>query len=244
MRRWLVLVSATLHLVLVFGLFVAGFWKLEQLDRPRVSVALSQPLPPPPAPAGGAAPTNAPKLTPKTPPKRFAHEPTQPEPKPVETAKPVETTTTGGGDGSGEGSGRGSGDPLSKGPCTEDCGPGDGSGAPLPEKKQVIVDGGDHVVPPSVIRGMRIAGDTQPHPSDVDKTAMARDGKDRIVASFKTCVDERGNVASVAMLKSSGYPGYDAVLSQTMFGWRYRPYEIGGQAVKACGIVTFVYQIK
>ncbi|MBV8758920.1 MAG: hypothetical protein JO257_16655 [Deltaproteobacteria bacterium] len=242
MRRWLVLISAALHLALVFGLFVAGFWKLEQLDRPKISVALAQPLPPPPAPAGGAAPTKAPTFNPKTP-KKPTVDITQPEPKHDETPKPV-PSTTGGGEGSGEGSGRGSGDPLSTGPCTEDCGPGEGSGSAVPEKKQVVEHHEDVVVPPSVIRGMRISGDTQPHPSDNDKTAMARDGKDRIVASFKTCVDERGSVASVSMLKSSGYAGYDNVLSQTMFGWRYKPYEIGGQAVRACGIVTFIYQIK
>ena len=242
MRRWLVLISAALHLALVFGLFVAGFWKLEQLDRPRISVALSQPLPPPPAPSGGSSPTTAPKLNPKIL-KRVVKDPVQLEPKHEEATKPAESPTTGGGEGSGEGSGRGSGDPHSTSDCLEDCGPGEGSGSAVPEKKKVEHHE-DVVVPPSVIRGMRISGDTQPHPSDNDKTAMARDGKDKIIASFKTCVDERGAVASVSMLKSSGYTGYDQVLSQTMFGWRYKPYEIGGQAVRACGIVTFIYQIK
>ena len=242
MRRWLVLVSAVFHLTLVFGLFVAGFWKLEQLDRPRISVALSQPLPPPPAPAGGAAPTKAPELTNKTP-KTIPHELTQRVEKLPDSTKPVETVTPGGGEGSGEGSGRGSGDPLSKSDCLDDCGPGEGSGSAKAVDK-TIEHHDDVVVPPSVIRGMRISGDTQPHPSDNDKTAMARDGKDRVIAVYKTCVDERGSVASVTMLKSSGYPGYDAVISQAMFGWRYKPYEIGGQAVKACGIVTFIYQIK
>lgn len=242
MRRWLVLISAAFHLALVFGLFVAGFWKLEQLDRPRISVALSQPLPPPPAPAGGAAPTTAPKFTPKTP-KKIATEITQRPEKPIETEKPVATKTTGGGEGSGEGSGHGSGDITSTSDCTENCGPGEGSGSAQPEKKKIIVEQ-EHVVPPDVIRGMRLSGDTQVHPSDVDKTAIARDGKDKVIAVFKTCVNELGGVASVKLQRSSGYPSYDRALSDAMFGWRYRPYQIGGEAVTACGIVTFIYQVR
>lgn len=243
MRRWLVLISATLHLALVFGLFVAGFWKLEQLDRPRLSVALAQPLPPPPAPAGGASPTTAPKLTPKTP-KRIAKEPTQPEPKPVEAAKPVETTTTGGGEGSGEGSGKGSGDPLSTGDCTLDCGPGDGSGSAAPKKKDDEVKTPPPLVPPDVIRGMRLSGETQVHPPEVEQTAMLRDGKEKVIAVFQTCVNEAGGVGMVKMLKSTGYTGYDQALSQALTGWHYKPYKIGDRAVTVCGIVTFVYQIK
>lgn len=239
MRRWLIPVSATFHIALVFGLFVAGAWRLEQLDRPHISVALAQPLPPPPAPAGGAAPTKAPKLTPKV----VVHDPVQPVPRPVEAPTPLQTAVkTGGGEGSGEGSGRGSGDPLSTGDCTENCGDGSGS-AKVPEKK-VEEHHDDLVVPPSVIRGMRISGETQLHPSDLDKTAMSRDGKERVTASFKTCVNPAGAVASVAMIKSSGYPAYDQEIAAAMRAWRYRPYVIGSQAVMACGIVTFVYQIK
>ena len=242
MRRWLVLISAVLHLALVFGLFVAGFWKLEQLDRPKISVALSQPLPPPPAPAGGAAPAKAPEFTPKTPKKPVAGL-VQIEKKPDEAPKPLETTTTGGGEGSGAGSGTGSGDPTSTSTCTENCGPGEGSGSAKPEKKPIIVEK-EHFVPPDVIRGMRTSGETQIHPSDVEKTAMARDGKDKVIAVFKTCVDATGMVASVRLMKTSGYTGYDRALSDAMFGWRYNPYKICGEAVTACGIVTFIYQIR
>ena len=243
MRRWLVLISAAFHLVLVFGLFVAGFWKLEQLDRPHISVALSQPLPPPPAPAGGSAPTKAPEFTHK--PKPVTHELTQREPKHDETPKPVDAETPSTGEGSGAGSGHGSGDPLSTSDCTEDCGPGDGSGSAA--KKQADTGGGggsDVDVPPQVIRGLRISGETQVHPPEVEQTAMLRDGKDKVIAVFKTCVSELGGVASVKMLKSTGYTGYDQALSHALFGWQYKPYKIGDRAVRACGIVTFIYQIK
>ena len=239
MRRWLVLISAALHLALVFGLFVAGFWKLEQLDRPRVSVALAQPLPPPPAPAGGAAPTKAPTFTHKPITKAL----TQRYEKPVET-KPVETTTTGGGEGSATGSGHGSGDPTSTSTCTENCGPADGSGSAAPEKKDDLTSKKKIDVDPHVIRGMRISGETQVHPPEVEQTAMLRDGKDRVMAVFQTCINELGGVASVKMMKSTGYAGYDRALSEALVGWQYKPYKIGDRAVTVCGIVTFVYQIK
>jgi outer membrane biosynthesis protein TonB len=235
MRRWLVLVSAAFHLAIVFGLFIAGFWRLELLDRPRISVAIAAPLPPPPAPSGGAAPTKVPTFTHK----HIAPDPVQPEPRPVEAEKPIATTTGGGGAGSGSGSGKGSGDPEAPGECTENCGSGSAQ-----QVAQVVVHHDDVIVPPAVIRGLRISGETQIHPADLDKTAMNRDGKDRVTAMFKTCVTAAGDVGSVTMLKSSGYPDYDGALAAGLHGWRYKPYEIGGQAVKACGIVTFVYQIK
>lgn len=237
MRRWLVLVSAALHLAIVFGLFIAGFWRLDRLDRPRIAVAIAVPLPPPPAPSGGAAPTKAPTFTRK----HVAHDPVQPEPRPAGEQKPIETTTGGGGEGSGSGSGRGSGSPEARGDCTENCGPGSGSAH---DAVEVVVHHDDVIVPPAVIRGLRIAGETQIHPSDLDRTAMSRDGKDEVTAMFKTCVTAAGDVGAVTLLKSSGYPAYDGALAAGLHGWRYRPYEIGGQAVKACGIVTFVYQIK
>jgi hypothetical protein len=238
MRRSLILVSASFHLALVFGLFVAGFWHLQQLDRPRLSVALTQPLPPPPAPAGGAAPVKAPVMTHK----HIVHDlVVPPEVKPVEAAKPVEATKPGGGEGSGEGSGKGSGDPKDTGDCTENCGPGSGSAA----KVVTIVDTRHDVfVPPTVFKALRISGETQIHPSDLDKTTMLRDGKDRVIAVFKTCVTESGAAGAVTLMKSSGYAGYDALLVEGLHAWTYKPYEIGGQRVPACGVVTFIYQIK
>jgi len=240
MRRWLVLVSASFHLALVFGLFIAGFWKLEQLDRPRISVALSQPLPPPPAPSGGAAPTKAPTMTHK----HIVHEiVVPPEVKPVEAAKPVEAVLPGGGEGSGSGSGKGSGDPNDTGECTENCGPGSGSGSAT-KVVTVVETHHDVFVPPTVFKALRISGETQIHPSELDQTAMSRDGKDKVIAMFKTCVTESGAAGTVTVMKTSGYAGYDALLVEALHAWTYKPYEIGGQRVPACGVVTFIYQIK
>jgi protein TonB len=239
MRRTIILASLALHAGLVFAFFVAGFWRLERVEAGRLTVAIAVPLPPPPAPSGGASPSKAPTITPK----RIVHETTQPQVRPIE-AKPVDTvaTTPGIGEGSGAGSGSGSGDPTDTGPCTANCGPGAGSGSAAPvvaQKKKEV-----EMVPPTVLRGMRIAGETQIHPSDVVKTAMLHEGHARSTSVFKTCVGATGEVTSVSMLKSSGYAEYDAALVAALRGWRYRPYQIGGEAVPVCGIVTFVYEIK
>lgn len=239
MRRTIILASVVLHAGLVFVFFVAGFWHLERVEAARRTVAIGVPLPPPPAPSGGASPTKAPTITPK----KMVHVTTQPQAHPVETT-PVETvaTTPGIGEGSGEGSGDGSGDSTDTGTCTENCGPGDGSGsaAPVVETKKVT----QTMVPPTVLRGMRIAGETQIHPSDVVKTAMLHEGHARSTSVFKTCVGAGGEVTSVSMLKSSGYAEYDGELVAALRGWRYKPYQIGGEAVPVCGIVTFIYEIK
>jgi TonB family protein len=242
MRRTIILASIALHAGLVFAFLVAGLWRLERVEAGRITVAIGVPLPPPPAPSGGASPSNAPKITRKEPPKHIIHTLTQlPEVKPPDT-KPADTVaTTGTGEGSGEGSGGGSGDKTDTGTCTENCGPGGGSGS-------ATVTGGTkktvEMVPPTVLRGMRIAGETQIHPSDVVKTSMLHEGHARSVSVFKTCVGANGQVASVSMLKSSGYAEYDQQLVAALRDWQYKPYEIGGVAVPVCGIVTFQYEIK
>jgi protein TonB len=239
MRRTIILASLALHAGLVFVFFVAGFWRIERVEAARLTVAIGVPLPPPPAPSGGASPSKAPTFNRK----KIAHETTQPAVLPVET-RPVEAvaTTPGTGEGSGAGSGGGSGDSTDTGTCTENCGPGDGSGSGAPPV--VVQKKPETMVAPTVLRGMRIAGETQIHPSDVVKTAMLHEGHARSTSVFKTCVGAGGEVTSVAMLKSSGYPEYDGALVAALRGWRYKPYQIGGEAVPVCGIVTFIYEIK
>ena len=51
-RPLLVAVSLSVHLVVVLGLFVAGFWRLDRLDAPRRTIDLAVAPPPPPAPSG------------------------------------------------------------------------------------------------------------------------------------------------------------------------------------------------
>jgi hypothetical protein len=95
-------------------------------------------------------------------------------------------------------------------------------------------------VSPSVFATLRISGETQIVPDEPTRKAIAKADK-RIIGSFKLCVDTKGIVSSVALLKSTGYRDYDAKLQFTMRSWRYRPTLAGGKPVAICGIVTFLY---
>lgn len=97
-------------------------------------------------------------------------------------------------------------------------------------------------MPPTVLEGVRIAGDRAIVPDDATKVAIARTGRDKIVGSLKLCVDETGTVTVVTLLKSTGFPDYDAKLEREMRTWRYRPYEVNGQAARVCTAVTFIYK--
>jgi len=101
-------------------------------------------------------------------------------------------------------------------------------------------------VSPTMLEGSRIAGDKNIVPDDDTKTAItraeAKGGPSRIVASLKLCLDDTGAVSSVSLLKSSGYPAYDAKLIATIrTTWRYRPFIVNGRATAVCTAVTFIY---
>ena len=100
------------------------------------------------------------------------------------------------------------------------------------------------VVPPTVLQGLRISGDTQIQAPDTVKTEMLRDGKDRAVGTIKVCIAADGGISSVSVLGSTKYPAYDAKLVSTARSWRYRAYTVNGRAMPACSTVTFVYTIK
>ena len=70
-------------------------------------------------------------------------------------------------------------------------------------------------------------------------------GKDKLVGAFKLCLATTGSVSSVTMLKSSGFPDYDAkILREMRTVWRYQPYTVDAKAVPVCTAVTFIYASK
>ncbi len=239
MRSPLIVTSIGFHLVVVAGFFVAGLWKLERLDGERRQVDIAVAPPPPPAPSGSPAAAPAEPFKKKV--RTVAKVVVQPTVIDPETkSSPGDANAAGtGGTGSGAGSGSGT-DPIGTGTCTEEpCGDGD----PLPPKKDPPkVD--PVLVPPTVIKGLRTSGETQIHPPAPVKTAILRDGKSKVVATFRLCVGIDGQVSSTAILKSSGYAGYDAAIDAGLRRWHYKAYEIGGRKVPVCGAVTFIYTMQ
>ena len=99
-------------------------------------------------------------------------------------------------------------------------------------------------VAPTMLEGSRIAGEKVIVPDDKTKIAIQQSKRDRLIASFKLCVDTTGAVNTVTLLKTSGFPDYDAKIIREMNKWAYRPYQVNGQAVPVCSAVTFIYSQK
>lgn len=240
MRSTLVITSVGFHIVVVAGFFVAGFWKLERLDAERRPIDLAVAPQPPPAPSGGpsAAPSEPFKKKPRTVTKTLVQPHViDPEVKPAQTA--TEPGLGAGGTGTGTGSGSGT-DPTGTGTCI-----GDGCGEPEALKLPPPLPPAEpKFVPPTVLKGMRLSGETQVHPPATVKTAILRDGKNRLTAVFRVCVGTAGEVVSLTLAKSSGYGGYDTALDTALRNWKYKPYEIGGRKVAVCGMVTFIYSLQ
>lgn len=189
-----------------------------------------------------------------------------------ETAPAIAATLPGEGEGTGTGSGTGSGSGDQPGdgegvPCEPGVPCGDGASSALPnpvcgnalrESGETCDDGnltsGDgcsascrvetQIVAPTVLQGLRTAGDTQVHPPDVVKTTMLRDGKQRTTGVLKVCIATDGAVSSVSVQATTKYAEYDARLAAAARSWRYRPYTVNGRPMPVCGMVTFVYTIK
>jgi hypothetical protein len=99
-------------------------------------------------------------------------------------------------------------------------------------------------VAPTLLEGNRIAGQKLIVPDDKTKIAIQDAKRDKVVASFKLCLDDTGVVTKVVTLKSSGFPDYDAKITREMNKWAYRPYLVNDQAVPVCTAVTFIYSQK
>ena len=111
----------------------------------------------------------------------------------------------------------------------------------LPPPPPPPPSGGSENVAPVALEANRIAGDQLIVPDDKTKSAIAAANPGKLVASFKLCIDDTGAVIQVTLLKSSGFPDYDAKLARGIHGWAYSPYMKDGQAKPVCTAATFVY---
>jgi TonB family protein len=109
---------------------------------------------------------------------------------------------------------------------------------------QCVKDKKVEVISPDVAKGLRKSGNDQiPAPTAV-RTAMLRAKQSKAVGTIKLCLNGRGKVDRVEVLKSTGYDEYDDVLVDEMRDWRYEPYTVDGEGVPACTVVTIVYVMK
>ncbi|MDX2093504.1 MAG: hypothetical protein SFX73_37010 [Kofleriaceae bacterium] len=223
--------------VIVFGVMWAqSIWEIEMLDKPKTQVDLAvapPPPPPPPPPPGGAKPQQV-QLTPK---KIKVKDIVQPVKIEKQEVQQVEES----GDPNGVEGGEIGG--VAGGVVGGDI--NGVAGAPPPPPPPPPPPAPPQNVPPTLLEGSRIAGDKQIVPNEVTKTEIMRSGKDKVIGSFKLCINAGGEVTNVTMLKSTGFPAYDGIIQNKMRGeWKYRPYAVNGRAVPVCTAVTFIYSQK
>jgi hypothetical protein len=95
-------------------------------------------------------------------------------------------------------------------------------------------------VAPSVFDASRLEGDKNIGPDADTQRAIATAGK-KLVGTFKLCINKRGAVSTVKVLKPTGFERYDQTIEQQMHTWKYRPFEVDGKPTPVCTAVTFVY---
>ena len=99
------------------------------------------------------------------------------------------------------------------------------------------------ILAPTVLEQLRVSGDVKILPDATTKAAIVASGKTRIVAPVKLCVDRTGVVTSAVVLKSTGFPAYDATLKAGVLRWRYQPVVINGAPAPVCSVTTFIYTV-
>ena len=117
-------------------------------------------------------------------------------------------------------------------------------GAPPPPPPPPPPSSAPQVVPVTAIEALRISGDKNIVPDEATKAKITADGKSKIVAQFKLCLDTTGAPTAVTQLKSSGYPAYDHAIQTAMRAWRYRPYLVMSKPAPVCTAVTFIFSQK
>jgi hypothetical protein len=272
-RRWqtaVIIGSAAVHAAVLAGVVLGAMWQVDKLDLAS-NVDITMRVPPPPGES--SPPPAAQKLAVKNdqvkPVKVKPPVPVQPEI--VKDPEP-QVATGGGGDPTATGTGTGTGtgtDPTATG--TGDCPLGGCVGED--ESKPECEDGLDNdddklvdaldpackagettegkdpavappIVPPGVAKGLRLSGTEQIFPPEMVRVAMLHQGKDTVQATVQVCVSAGGTVDAVKLLKRTGFPDYDAVLTREIREWRYKPYYIGKRASPMCTVAVIIYRMR
>lgn len=96
-------------------------------------------------------------------------------------------------------------------------------------------------VPPNVVTPLIIAGSVKVLPDAKTAAAIQASGKTRVVVPVKLCFTAGGVPSDVVMLKSSGFPAYDAAIMAGFKAIRIRPFTVNGHAVPVCTVITILY---
>lgn len=88
----------------------------------------------------------------------------------------------------------------------------------------------------------RISGDPHIYPDTVTVNEMRRAGLNVLRVAVEVCIAVSGDLTSVSIQRSSGYPAYDEKLARTIARWRYSP-RPASRPAPACRVLSFKYRI-
>jgi protein TonB len=90
---------------------------------------------------------------------------------------------------------------------------------------------------------LRTSGDPNVAPDTQTFAVLRRAEVDRVVGVFEVCVDRRGAVSDVRVLRSTTFRTYDVQIVRRIRTWTYQPVLLDGVPTPACTKVTFLYQL-
>lgn len=90
----------------------------------------------------------------------------------------------------------------------------------------------------------RVQGDKRITPDALTVAAILRSERSSVIGVFNVCIDSKGDVADISVVRSTRFPAYDAKIQRQVRTWRYQPVLLGGLPAPVCTKVTFVYQQK
>ena len=98
--------------------------------------------------------------------------------------------------------------------------------------------------PPAAATGdqQRISGDPHIYPDTATVNEMRRAGQEVLHVSIEICIAATGEVTSVSIPRSSGYPAYDKKLAREIRTWRYSR-RTSDQPAPACRTIAFNYRV-
>jgi len=98
---------------------------------------------------------------------------------------------------------------------------------------------------PDHLESLRIRGSINIQPDDQTKKKFKETAAKKMIGSFKYCIDTKGAVSSVSVIKPTGYDAYDQKIQRVIKDeWGYKPYVVAGTAVPVCTAVVFIYDGK
>jgi hypothetical protein len=219
-------VSVLVHVAAGFGLLVLSFWKISKLTPKPQEIVFSSALALPTVAQANPGPAREPgrAAAGKRVARKIAAAVTTPAPAATGTEEPGDTEAVPHGGGTSVGL--------------------DLVGTPPGE---IVADAPPPPPPPMVdqvsIEAQRTAGTRELHLPDGVVAQLRGQGISQLRVSAHVCIDEAGQVASLRFGGSEGHELAEPTLRAGIAGWRYRPWQVNGQPVRACSVVVFNYRI-